>query len=104
MLDEDESPVECIECIQRTCLQASALTETTRIVPANEESVLRVGDTNTPQDRRAGREKFGKEGGRGRTTGRRAGGMGKLRETERRRRAGPLEIQEKFTTFFVPRR
>lgn len=34
MLDEDENPVECTECIQRTCLQASALTETIRIVPA----------------------------------------------------------------------
>jgi len=40
MLDEDESPVECTtECIQRTCLQTSVLTET-RIVPANEESIL----------------------------------------------------------------
>lgn len=26
MLDEDENPVECTECIQRTCLLASALT------------------------------------------------------------------------------
>lgn len=101
MLDEDESPVECIECIQRTCLQASALTETTRIVPANEESVLRVGDTNTPQDRRAGREKFGKEGTNDWEASGWNGETTRDREEETSWTAGdPGEV----TTFFVPRR
>lgn len=60
MLDEDENPVECTECIQRTCLQASALTETTRTVPANGGVYPRVGDTNTPQDQRGGKGEVGK--------------------------------------------
>ncbi|CAL1682611.1 unnamed protein product [Lasius platythorax] len=46
MLDEDEKPVECTECVRRTCLQTSAPTETARIVPAGEEVRPRVGDTN----------------------------------------------------------
>ncbi|KAG7212145.1 hypothetical protein KM043_012488 [Ampulex compressa] len=38
MLDEDESQVECTECIRRTCLEASAQTETGRSRACGESS------------------------------------------------------------------
>lgn len=85
MLDEDENPVECTECIQRTCLQASALTETARIVSANEDSVLVWVTRTRRRNRRVRREKEGRE--RGRTRGKR----------EEREAAGNREEETNWT-------
>lgn len=87
MLDEDENPVECTECIQRTCLQASALTETTRIVPANEESIL-VWVTRT-------RRKI--EGWEGRSWERWVRERGRTAGREKRVAAGDREEETSWT-------
>lgn len=61
MLDEDGSPVECTECIHPAHLLAGFSSDWDDSDACEQGFYPRVGDTNTPWDRKVGRNKLGKE-------------------------------------------